>query len=155
VYDPDFSLDYGNAFGSHFLTCPMPFLPAHALRLYRIVLTLSGPDAVYEGKGSTFYVQTKNFPPLLGRVRLSFVTTGAGRATFQGGSTEHILNNSDLILGIPVPVVVVGGTISSTVNDIKLKAEMIEYSGPPPPAQKPFTVADSIVTKDVIVVAWV
>jgi hypothetical protein len=52
-------------------------------------------------------------------------------------------------------VTVVGGTPSSALNDIKLKAEVIEISNPPAPVQKPFTVADTIITKDVIVVAWV
>jgi hypothetical protein len=118
------------------------------------LVSTEGPDAVCEGKEAKFLIQAERFPSITAKVRLSFVTTGAGRATFKGGSTVMTLFYTDLILG-SAEVTVVGGTPSSSLNDISLKAEIIEMTNPPPPIRKVFTVADSIITKDVAVVTWI
>ncbi len=121
-----------------------------------IKLTLSGPGAVCEGREAEFAVEATNLPAAGVGVDLSIMNSpsGPGRARFRNGLTTLSLNNMEFLFGL-ARFHIIGVTPSAVENDMTLRAELRGATNPPAPTDRKFSVADSIVTKDVIVVGWV
>ncbi|MEO0248527.1 MAG: hypothetical protein ABIN58_03065, partial [candidate division WOR-3 bacterium] len=148
--------------GNDLTSCVNPFVATPVHNFDRpltvqppVKVTMTGPAAVCKGKESEFTVRAENLSPL-GELVLSIRSGGGGRATFSNGLTDLTLSGAQLSSGLPVTIRIKGTAPSSFENDMILQAQVRDaglYT--PAPVDKQFSVADSIVTKEVMIIAWI